>query len=177
MVRRDLLIARSRDVVSCLAFGDGQQPLRSRAEPFGVAKLGPPFNVEGYGIEPAAGSWFLVPHGSAHMPDKESRGHSGVSRRLRWPPGFRAYLNLGIQEFKSLEGLQGGLCGAAYLCQIGDSNHMGPLGIFSNLANVCKSLHQGWANLVSTVIDHIPTLPYTGPLQKTCPRVKNTQKQ
>ena len=78
-----------------------------------------------------------------------------------------------LQEFKSLVGLQGGLCGAAYLCQIGDADHMRPLGIFSNLENVCKSIHRGWPNLVSTVIDHSPTLSYTGPLQKTCPCVQN----
>ena len=77
-----------------------------------------------------------------------------------------------LQEVNSLEGLQGGLRGAAHLCQIGDSEHMRPLGIFSNLANVCKSLHQGWPNLVSTVVDHIPTLSCIGPLQKTCPCLK-----
>ena len=172
MVRRDLLVARSRDMVSCPTFWDGQQPLRSRAEPFGLQSLDRPFNFEGYGIEPAAGICFLVPQGSAHMPDKESRGHSGVSRRPRWPPGSGPTSIWASQEFKSLEGLQGGLRGAAYLCQIGDSDHMRPLSIFSNLENVCKSIHRGWPNLVSTVIDHSPTLSYTGPLQKTCPCVK-----
>ena len=34
-------------------FGDGQKPLRSRAEPFGLQSLGPSFNFESYGIEPA----------------------------------------------------------------------------------------------------------------------------
>ena len=103
MVRRDLLVARSRDMVSFVP-----NILLGRAAPTSVqsriiwvAKLGPPFNFEGYSIEPVAGICFLVPQGSAHMPDKESRGHSGVSGRPRWPPGFRTDLDLGITRIQT----------------------------------------------------------------------------
>ena len=48
-------------------------------------------------------------------------------------------------------------------------------GYFLN-ENVCKSIHQGWPNLVSTVLDHSPTLSYAGPLQKPCPCVQKTHK-
>ena len=126
----------------------------SRPRHFGMGSK-PLGSFEGYGIEPAAGICFLVPQGSAHMPD-ENRGHSGVSRRPRWPPGFRA----------------DGVHGAEFLCQIGKSDLMRPLGIFSILEKVCKSLHRGWPNLVSTVIDHGKTLSYAGPLQKACPCVQ-----
>ena len=50
LVRCDLLIAPAT-----WHFGDGQKPLRSRAKPFGLQRPGTSFNVEGYGIEPAAG--------------------------------------------------------------------------------------------------------------------------
>ena len=153
-------------------FENGQKPRRSRAEPVGLQSLDPisTSKVTASNKQLEFDSWFLKE--ALICPTKK------VGVILVFPEDLGGLLDSGptsiwaLQEFKSLEGLQGGLRGAEYLCQIGDSDNMRPLGIFSNLENVCKSLHRGWPNLVSTVIDHSPTLSYTGPLQKTCPCVK-----
>ena len=99
---------------------DGQQPLRSRAEPFGPQSLDPlSMSKVTAGIQPAAGIWFLVPQRS---PTKK------VGVILVFPEDLGGVLDSGptsiwaSQEFKSLEGIQGGLRGAEYLCQIGDSD-------------------------------------------------------
>ena len=162
MVRRDLLIASSRDMVSCPAFWSEQSPFGLQSlDPLSMSKVTAPNQ------QLAFDSWFLKE--ALTCPTKK------VGFILLFPEDLGGRLDSGpssiwaLHEFKSLEGLQGGLRGVAYLCQSRDSGHVRPVGIFSNLANVCKSVHQGWPNLVSTVIDHIPTLSYTGPLQKTCP--------
>ena len=146
VVRRDLLIARSRDMVWT---------------PFQYRRL-----------RHRTSSWNLF-LGSSRKRSNARQRKSGSF--WCFPEDLGGLLDSGptsvwaLQEFKS----QGGLRGAAYLCQFGDSDHMRPLDIFSNLENVCTSIHRGWPNLVSTVIDHSPTLSYTGQLQqKTCPCVK-----
>ena len=63
----------------------------------------------------------------------------------------------GVHEFRSLEGLQGGRRGAEYLCQIGQSDHMRPLGIFSKFLEVCNFIHMGgqpWLHQFLATIRH-----------------------
>ena len=58
--------------------------------------------------------------------------------------------------------------GAVYLCQIGDSLHMRPMGIYTNLAEIFNFIHLGWPELTTTVLDHGTSLSYSGPMQKAC---------
>ena len=60
--------------------GDGQKTMGKKH--FGairLAMLRPYFNFESYGVKPTAGIRFLVSPRSAHVPDREDRGHSGFS--------------------------------------------------------------------------------------------------
>ena len=81
-----------------------------------------------------------------------------------------------LQEFRSLEGLQCGRRGAEYLSARLENPTTGNLLVFSHFfAEVCKSLHFGWPELVATVVDHDTTMSYEGPLQKYMPMCTKTQ--
>ena len=75
-----------------------------------------------------------------------------------------------MQEFRSLE--DHGRRSAVYLCQSGESDHMSPVEIYTNLDEICNVIHVGWPELVTTALDQGTSLSYSGPLQKTCPCVQ-----
>ena len=60
----------------------------------------------------------------------------------------------GPNEFRSLEDYHGGRRGAVHLCQIGDSEHMRPTEIYTNLDEIFNFIHLGWPELATTVLDH-----------------------
>ena len=62
----------------------------------------------------------------------------------------------------------GGRRAAVYLCLFGDSEHMRPMGIYTNLDEICNVIHLGWPELVTTALDQGTSLSFSGPLQKAC---------
>ena len=145
--------------------GDGQQPLRSRAEPFGLQSLDPlsMSKVTASNQQLEFDSWFLKE--ALTCPTKK------VGVILVFPEDLGGLLDSGptsIWAYKVVSVAQRTSARLEILT-------MRLLGIFSNLANVCKSLHQGWPNLVSTVIDHISDVVLHRPLAEDMPMCQNTQ--
>ena len=125
--------------------------------------LGPSFNCESYGIEPAIEICFLVSQRSARVPDEENRQ---VGVILVFPDDLGGSWDSGptsiwaLQEFRSLEGLQGGRRDAEHPCQMGESDHRRPLGIFSIFCEIYNFFiwgGQNWFRQLLTTIRHCLT--------------------
>ena len=91
--------------------GDGQHPLRSRAEPFGLQCLDPLSSSKVTASNQQLEFAFLLPQkkvGVVLVFAEDLGGSRDSGPTLIWA----------LQEFRSLEGLQGGLRGVEYLRQI-----------------------------------------------------------
>ena len=133
-------------------FGNGQKPLRSRTEPFGLQSLDPNSTSKATASNQQLefAFWFLKE--ALTYPTKK------VGVILVFPEDLGGWLESGpssiwgLKEFRSLEDYHGGRRGAVYLCQIGDSDHMRPTGIYTNLDEIFNFIHLGWPELVTTVL-------------------------
>ena len=109
-------------------FRNGQKPLRSRTEPFGSQSL----DLNSISKVSASNQQlefvFGFPKEALTCPTMN------VGVILVFPEDLGGWLESGpssiwrLQEFRSLEDYHGGRRGAVYLCQIGDSAHMRPMG-------------------------------------------------
>ena len=131
-------------------FGNGQKPLRSRAEPFGLQSLDPnsTSKVTASNQQLEFVFWFFKE--ALTCPTKKV-GSFWFSQKNSVEVWSLVHPQSG--DFRSLEDNHGGGRGAVYLCQIGDSEHMRPMEICTNLDEIFNFIHLRWPELATTALD------------------------